>query len=495
MGRRRGSTLGPVVVGWAVVGGLLVALSLPPVGLWPLGLAGLGLLGHLLAGRRARARALIGFAGGLGLYGVTLWWITEFNLIGGFVVMAIEAAFLALAALVTPPGRWRPGAWVGAVVAQEWLRGTVPLGGVPAGGIAIGQAGGPLAPAARIGGALLVAGLAAAGGVAAAGAVELVRARRVPWAPLAAATVMFTVVFASLHAPDGGSGPALRVAIVQGGGTRGLRAIHTSADAVLQAAFAASATIPPPVDAILWPEDVVALDGPVAGSGVADRIGAVAAHFDAPLLAGVTEDVGPGRFRNAQVAWDEHGAIIGRYDKVHRVPFGEYVPGRAFISRIVSLVAVPRDAIAGHGSGLLRTDRARFGVVISYEVFFSGRARAAIRAGGEVLLGPTNTASYRGTQVSSSEVATARLRAWETGRDVLLAAPTGYSAVVDSHGHVRQRSALGARQVLIAAVQQRTGRTPYVRWGDGPVLLAAGLLAGGAWLLGSLDQAVNSGKP
>ncbi|GAC1321703.1 MAG: hypothetical protein NVSMB12_21990 [Acidimicrobiales bacterium] len=492
MGQKRGATVGP-----ALLGGVLIALSLPPVGVWPLGLAGLGLLGHLLAGRPARTRALVGFAGGVGVYGVTLWWITEFNLIGGFVVMAIEAAFLAAAALATPPGKARSAGWIGAVVAQEWFRSTFPLGGVPAGGIAIGQAGGPLAPAGRLGGALLVVGLAAAGGVALEGLACLVRARRVPWAAVAAATVMFGVVVAADYAPDGGSGPALRVAVVQGGGTRGLRAIHSSADAVLQAAFAASATIPPPVDAILWPEDVVALDGPVAGSGVADRIGAVAARFDAPLLAGVTEDVGPGRFRNAQVVWDEHGAIVDRYDKVHRVPFGEYVPGRALISTFVSLAAVPRDAIAGHGSGLVRTDRGRFGVVISFEVYFSGRARSAIRAGGEVLLGPTNTASYRGTQVTSSEVATARLRAWETGRDVLLAAPTGYSAVIDSHAHVRQRSSLGARQVLVATVHRRTGQTPYVRWGDAPVLVAAAVLIGGGRLSRSrdLDQAVNSGKP
>ena len=492
MGRRRGST-----VALAVIGGLLIALSLPPVGVWPLALAGLGLLGHLLAGRPVRTRALIGFAAGLGVYGVTLWWITEFNLIGGFVVMAIEAAFLAVAAVATPPGKGRPAAWIGAVAAQEWLRGTFPLGGVPAGGIAIGQAGGPLAPVARVGGALLVVALAAAGGVALEGMVHLVRARRVPWATVGAAAVMFTVVVAAAYAPDGGSGPVLRVAVVQGGGTRGLRAIHSSAGAVLEAAFAASATIPPPVDAILWPEDVVALDGPVAGSGVGERIGAVAARFDAPLLAGVTEDVGSGRFRNAQVVWDEHGAIVDRYDKVHRVPFGEYVPGRALVSDLVSLAAVPRDAIAGHGSGLVRTDRGRFGVVISFEVYFSSRARSAIRAGGEVLLGPTNTASYRGTQVTTSEVATARLRAWETGRDVLLAAPTGYSAVIDSRGHVRQRSTLGARQVLVATVHRRTGRTLYVRWGDGATLLVAVALIGGGWLARSrdLDQAVNSGKP
>lgn len=485
----RGTTAVP-----ALVGGGLIALSLPPVGVWPLGIAGLALLGHLLAGRRARARALIGFVGGLGLYGVTLWWMTVFNFAGGVLVMALEASFLTLAAVATPPGRGRTAGWIGAIVAQEWLRGAVPFGGVPMGGIAIGQAGGPLVPAARVGGALLVAGLAAAAGVALEGLIRAVAARRWRWEIAAAIPVLFAVVL-GLSAPDGGSGPALRVALVQGGGTRGLRAIHSSADAVVQAAFDTSATIRPPVDVILWPEDVVALDGPVAGSPIGARIGQVASTYHAPLLAGVTEDVGPDRFRNAQVVWNEQGAIVDRYDKVHRVPFGEYVPGRSFVSRLVSLAVIPRDAIPGTGTGLVTTDRGRFGVVISFEVFFSGRARAAIRAGGEVLLGPTNTASYRSAQVPASEVATARLRAWETGRDVLLAAPTGYSAAIDPDGRVAQRSVLGARQVVSAVVRRRSGRTPYVQWGDGPTLLAALALFGLGRMSGSLDRPVNSGKP
>src|SRR5207302_3197255 len=115
----------------------------------------------------------------------------------------------------------------------------------------------------------------------------------------------------------------------------------------------------------------------------------------------------------------------------------------------------PRDAIPGHGSGLLKTPAGDLGVVISYEVFFPDRARSAINAGGSVLLVPTNAASFRTSQVPTQEVAAARLRALETGRDVVQAAPTGYTAIVDSNGQVHQRSQLGRQQVLHATVHRR----------------------------------------
>jgi apolipoprotein N-acyltransferase len=96
-----------------------------------------------------------------------------------------------------------------------------------------------------------------------------------------------------------------------------------------------------------------------------------------------------------------------------------------------------------------------------------------------VLLVPTNAASYSTSQVPTQEVAAARLRAWETGRDTIQAAPTGYSAVIDHNGRVLARSVLGHQQTLTATVQRRTGRTIFVRLGDLPYVVAGlvGLLA------------------
>jgi apolipoprotein N-acyltransferase len=113
-------------------------------------------------------------------------------------------------------------------------------------------------------------------------------------------------------------------------------------------------------------------------------------------------------------------------------------------------------------------------VAVSYEVFFSGRARAAAQAGGRLLLVPTNASSFRTSQVPGQELAAARLRAIETGRSTVQAAPTGYSAVVDHAGNVVTRTPLGSRAVLNDRAVVRTGSTPATTLGTWPwVLLAA----------------------
>ena len=87
-----------------------------------------------------------------------------------------------------------------------------------------------------------------------------------------------------------------------------------------------------------------------------------------------------------------------------------------WMCRYASASVIPRDAVAGEGPGLLRTDAGDLGVVISFEVFFADRARAAVNAGGRVLLVPTNAASFTTSQVPAAELAAARLRAVEHGR-------------------------------------------------------------------------------
>ena len=115
-------------------------------------------------------------------------------------------------------------------------------------------------------------------------------------------------------------------------------------------------------------------------------------------------------------------------------------------------------------------------------MFFADRARSAIRAGGQVLLVPTNAGSFDTGQVPAQELGAARMRALETGRDVVQAAPTGYTAVIGAGGSVRARTDLGPRRVLVATVARRSGRTPYLRTGDGPLLAVSLLLGLAAWL-------------
>ena len=137
------------VVGPSLVAGLLVAFSVPPWAFWPLALPGVALFAWSLSGLRARARGVAGMVFGFGLFGPTLFWISEFHAVGYVALLVLEGSFFAVAAVATPPRRLAglvalPATYVLAEVA----RGVVPFGGLPMGGLPLGQAGGSaLSPA------------------------------------------------------------------------------------------------------------------------------------------------------------------------------------------------------------------------------------------------------------------------------------------------------------------------------------------------------------
>lgn len=269
------------------------------------------------------------------------------------------------------------------------------------------------------------------------------------------------------------------MAAVQGGGLRGTTAVLAPPGEparVFERHLRVARDATSSVALLLWPEDTVDVSGDFAGSLPHERLAALASALDTLVVAGVVEEVEGStqelrRFRNAAVVVDADGQIQARYDKVLRVPFGEYVPWRSVVDRFADLSLIPRDAVPGVGPGLLSTERGDLGVTISYEVLFPSRARAAVRAGGELLLVPTNASSYATDDVPSQQLAAARLRAMETGRPVVMASPTGYSAVIAADGNILARSELGVSTLVRASVTPRVGATPYTRTGDTPVLV------------------------
>jgi apolipoprotein N-acyltransferase len=483
---RRGRIAAP-----SLAAGVLLALSLPPWGWWPLGLAGAGLWYWRLAGLRLRTRVWSGWLAGLGCYAIGLFWARAFNWYGAVVLILIEALFLAAPAALTPPLRGRAPAFVGACTLAEALRMTWPFGGLPLGGVFLGQADGPLVQLARLGGPLLITAGVWAGGVAVATLITWLGAQKArPDAPaitgalvIGAGVIVLAVVGAVV--PDGGAPVGtIRVALVQGGGARGVSKEEIDPSTVYAAQLSATYRVTsdrPHSELVVWPEDVVALDRPLAGSPEAATLSNLARALRTTLMVGVTEPASPTTFRNEIVVWGPRGNIVSIFEKVHRVPFGEYVPDRSFFAHFANLSGVPTDAVPGHGSGLVRTPVGPLGVLVSFEVFYSGRSHASVRAGAELLAVPTNTSSYSTSQVPSQEIAASVVQSVETGRDLVQAAPTGFSGIVTQRGVVVARSSLGNRQVLFATVALRRGMTPYDHWGDLPVLILSALALAAGW--------------
>lgn len=468
------------VVAVSVLGGALLALALPPFGFWPLAIGGVAILDRLLADVPPWSRFRRGSLLAAAVLVPTLAWMAVFTPPGYVLAVLLFAAMYGTGAALVPasaPGRWLalPALWT----LVEAVRGRWPFGGVPVSTLAIGQAGGPLAPVVRVGGTLLLALVVGAAGIA----LSTASARRWRPAAIATAAVVLSLVLAAV-APRGHAVDSRRVAVVQGGGPQGTRAEDTGGREVFERHLAASTQITSPVDLVLWPEDVVDVEDPVETTTEGAELAALARRLETTVTAGVVEGI-PGdddHFRNAHVAISPEGTFVDRYEKVRRVPFGEYVPFRSVLEQVAAGTLVDRDAVPGDGPAILTTPAGRFGVVISWEVFFPDRGRDAIGNGGQVLLNPTNGASFTGTLVQTQQVAASRLQALATGRWVLQAAPTGFSAVVDPEGNVRQRTGIGEQGVLFATVDRRDGQTWATRLGDGPALGLVAVLAAFGWM-------------
>jgi len=180
----------------------------------------------------------------------------------------------------------------------------------------------------------------------------------------------------------------------------------------------------------------------------------------------------PNNTVNYSTAVSAEGETVSRYDKVRIVPFGEFVPLRGLIEAFSSDVP-GRDVLQGQGPAVLESPVATLGVSISWEIFFDSRSRAAVRDGGEILVNPTNGSSYWLTILQSQQIASSRLRAMETGRWVLQAAPTGFSAIVDPDGTIIEQTAISEQRVLYATVERRDGWTLATRFGAVPMLVLA----------------------
>lgn len=462
----------PLACAAAALAGGLWALGASPREWWPLLALGAAVVTFALHGQTVRGRLLVGTIAGAVLYGTTLGWIGGFAIAGYLVIAAVETLMLALAVTLVPAAR-PGGTWTlpAALVLLEAAQTRFPFDGFPLPALVHSQLNGPFAAAAPLGGSLLVTACAATAGVALAALVLARRRARVVAMALAVAALP-VAVGGTVGTIDSGT---LHVAVVQGGGPRGLRAVFTDPQDTTDRQFAVAEQITGSPDLVVLPETVISVTGTVAGSAGDRRAAELARRLDASVVVGVVENQGTG-FRNAAVLWGPDGEILGRYEKEHRVPFGEYIPGRELLERVTDLTAlVPRDAIPGEGTALLDSPVGPLGVVISYEVLFADRVREAVAAGGEIVLVPTNAASYVTEDVPAVEVAGARMRALEFGRTVLQSAPTGYSVIVAPDGSVVGQSGLGDPALLRAEVPLRTGLTPYARTGDLPVLVLAAL--------------------
>ncbi|WP_405592458.1 apolipoprotein N-acyltransferase [Streptomyces sp. NBC_01190] len=483
----------------AALSGLALTLAFPPHGVWPLSILAVAALCLLTRGRTVRQGAWLGFAFGLPFFFWLLDWLRTvgWDAVAGLSV--IEALYLAgLGACLVLSQKlpcwpvWAACLWV----TEELVRDRVPFGGFPWGRLAFANTSSPYTPLAALGGAPLVTfAVALSGTLLAAAVLAALNLRRTPRSPRTALlgggalVLSAAVLLAGLLVPvPTGATDHVRVAVVQGNVQqpglhflgRPMMILDNHVKATLKLAADIKAGRVPKPDLVLWPENSSDLD-PFTNPAAYDKITQAVQAVDVPVLVGALVD-GPDKdhVQNEGIVWDPLNGPGAHYTKQHPVPFGEYVPYRKELTKVISrLNEIPRDFYPGKDTGVLRIGPARLGDVICFEVAYDGIVRDTVNAGARAIVVQTNNATYGRTGQPEQQLAMSQLRAVEHGRAVVTAATSGISAIVAPNGKIEQRSGEFVQQVLNADIPLRDEKTVADRVGEAPewTLAMVGLLS------------------
>jgi apolipoprotein N-acyltransferase len=487
------------------VGALALALAFPRTdwsgGAW-IALAPLIALAIL---RRPRAALALGWFGGFvffllllrwlnftfGVYSAIPWpltWLPTMLLAGycGLYVGLFAGALSwlaarrsALAAVAVAPFFW---------VAAEWARGWV-LGGFPWGSLGYSQYRElAVIQVAELGGVYAVSFVVLA--VNAALASTVVVSARCAAAALGVAALLVggTLAFGVARLGELARAPAetASVAVMQPSIEQPLKWDAKYAETTLRIYFEltreAGRGHP---DLIVWPETasptilrgdpalLMALRGLSHGLGV-------------PLLVGSVDAEGgpPPAYRNTAFLLDERG-IVNRYDKIHLVPFGEYVPLSGVIGFVRGWAEFIADLEPGSRTEVFSGPPAPFGTVICYEGIFPALVRRFVRNGARFMVNMTNDAWFGHTDGPLQHLGMYPLRAVEHRTAIVRSANTGVSAFIAPSGAIVQSLPLFARGTMTGRVPLRSRQTLYTRFGDWLAYLALGVSA----------SALASGRP
>jgi apolipoprotein N-acyltransferase len=166
------------------------------------------------------------------------------------------------------------------------------------------------------------------------------------------------------------------------------------------------------------------------------------------------------------VLLDPSGQRIFSYDKIHLVPFGEYVPLRRWLSFAGRLTADISDFTPGWDSRVGRLPAGSFGTFICYEAVFPAEIRRFTVGGAELLINISNDGWFGRSSAPAQHLMMARVRAVENRRWLLRDTNNGFTVVVDPYGRIVRRLPTDVRTGLDAPYDFRSDLTPYARFGD-----------------------------
>jgi apolipoprotein N-acyltransferase len=265
-----------------------------------------------------------------------------------------------------------------------------------------------------------------------------------------------------------GERPTLPVALVQGNIDQSVKWDRAYQRETLEIYGALTRDAAPGVRLVVWPEAAVPaylLYEPWVLGWLVD----LARGVGTPLLVGAPDALPDGqvtRYLNSAILVGEQG-VTARYDKMHLVPFGEYVPLKRLLFFVEAIAVEIGDFTPGRQPVIFPLEGAPFGTVICYEVIFPDLFRRFVGGGARFMVNITNDAWFGNSGGPLQHLAMVPLRAVENGVAVARAANTGVSALVHPSGRIERELGLFQRGVLRVPVPLRgAGETFYTRFGD-----------------------------
>jgi apolipoprotein N-acyltransferase len=447
--------------------------AFPDRGVWPLALPAIAMVLVSLVGRRAGSAFLVGFVSGLSFYLLHIEWASLFlGLLPMTALSVLESLFVGLGAVaIALAYRWIPRAWPGPLghhallpiavaglwTAREAWSAVWPYGGFSWGRLAMSQADSPFA---SLFSWLGVSGTSFVMVLLVAIAIEVVRAPSVARTAVAVAVATLAV---ALPAWPAATESAMRVAAVQGSGKAGYFDGSTARE-LLQAQLDATAPLfgEKDIDVVLWPEGTT-YDDPLNDTYTAGAFDYVSEQLDAPLIAqGVTYR--GGLYYNTAVLWNAGEGALDLYDKKHPVPFGEYVPDRAFwrpfAPDLIDLIG--REYTPGTTDMVFEVNGVTVGVNICFDIVDDQILTESVEEGAQVIFASSNTADFGRTDESAQQLAIARIRAMELGRSVVNISTVGLSAIIAPDGAIVDELPWYTPATMVQDVALSTSITPAV---------------------------------
>lgn len=459
--------------------GLLYGLSQPGPDLWPLAWVCLVPLLYALEDRDLKERILLGFVSGGVAYLTSCYWIVVavnkyggISLVGSVAVLLLLclylgsywALFSALLYAFTGKGIEKTITASCIWVLLEYLRGHL-LTGFPWALIAHSQWESPvLLQVSELTGAYGLSSLLVFVNFA---IYQFLREpRRWGVVLVAFSMVVALVLYGHFRLKTISVPTELRVGIVQGNVEQGVKWEEEMKRNIFEVHRKLSLSLlDGQPDLLIWPE--TAFPGYWPLDPLSRLPQEVAKETGRWFLFGALRQEGEKTFNSAFLLSPE-GHLVDFYDKVHLVPFGEYLPLRGILERLSGEFkeAVPGDISPGEAVKVFSLPCGKFSVLICFEIIFPELSREAVRKGAEFLVTITNDAWFGRTSAPYQHLAQAVFRAVETRRWVLRAANTGISAVIDPTGRIEKESELFQTEAFVSPFGLMKEITPYVRFGD-----------------------------